>query len=222
MTISLVRVWRAGPPRSFLALSARTWHGSHAIHDADVMVVDIPGDIESDGAVVDDLAVLLERSPCDVALLEGSPPRPFDRGIAVLFSGGDHDWAAAELGAWLAAGAAARLQLVGARGVHRDDSADASRLLASASIAIQQVIGIDVEPTLADPGPEGLLTAVGSGGATVVGLSPRWRREGLGVSRRALLATGAPTLIVHRGPRPGGLAPRETLTRFTWTIAAAS
>ena len=191
-------------------------------HDADVMVVDTPEDIESDGAVVHGLAVLLERSPCDVAMLAGSTPSAFDRGITVLFSGGDHDWAAAELGAWLAAGAAASLRLVGARGVHRDGGADTSRLLASASIAIQQFVGIDVEPTLADPGPEGLVAAVGSGGVTVVGLSPRWRREGLGVSRRALLATGTPTLIVHRGPRPGGLAPRERLTRFTWTIAAES
>ena len=38
-------------------------------------------------------------------------------------------------------------------------------------------------------------------------------------SRRALLAAGSPTLVVHRGARPGGLAPREQLTRFTWTIA---
>jgi hypothetical protein len=53
-----------------------------------------------------------------------------------------------------------------------------------------------------------------------VGLSPRWRQEGLGASRRALLAAGSPTLVVHRGARPGGLAPREKLTRFTWTIAS--
>ena len=97
--------------------------------------------------------------------------------------------------------------------------ADASRLLASASIAIQQVVGVDVEPVLADAGPDGLVAAAGSAGVVVVGLSPRWRREGLGESRRALLAAGSPTLVVHRGARPGGLAPREQLTRFTWTIA---
>ena len=134
-----------------------------------------------------------------------------------LFAGGEHDWAAAELGAWLAAGASARLQLVGVRG---RDGSDASRLLASASIAIQQVVGVDVEPVLADAGPDGLVAAAGSAGVVVVGLSPRWRREGLGESRRALLAAASPTILVHRGARPGGLAPREQLTRFTWTIAA--
>jgi DNA-binding SARP family transcriptional activator len=194
-----------GPDMARLALT----------HDADVMVVDGREEIAPDGTISESLALLLERSPCDVAVLAGSAPLPFADGVAVLFAGGDHDWAAAELGAWLAAGASARLQLIGVRG--RDG--DASRLLASASIAIQQVVGIDVEPVLADAGPDGLVAAAGSAGVAVVGLSPRWRREGLGASRRTLLAATAPTLVVHRGARPGGLAPREQLTRFTWTIA---
>ena len=186
-------------------------------HDADVVVVDAPEEVESSGTVPDELARLLTRSPCDVALLAGSAPFPFERGVAVLFGGGDHDWAAAELGAWLAAGTSAQLRLIGVRG---SQGSDASRLLASASIAIQQLVGIDVEPALADPGPDGLVAAVQSAGMTVVGLSPRWRQDGLGASRRALLASGSPTLVVHRGARPGGLAPREKLTRFTWTIAS--
>jgi DNA-binding SARP family transcriptional activator len=186
-------------------------------HDADVMVVDAPGGLGLEGSIRDDLALLLERSPCDVALVAGEAPLPFADGIAVLFAGGDHDWAAAELGAWLAAGARAPLRLIGVRG---RDGGDASRLLASASIAIQQVVGIDVEPVLADAGPGGLVAAAGAVGVAVVGLSPRWRHEGLGASRRALLETGSPALVVHRGARPGGLAPREQLTRFTWTLAA--
>jgi hypothetical protein len=37
--------------------------------------------------------------------------------------------------------------------------------------------------------------------------------------RRALVKhTAPPTLLVHRGPRPGGLAPRGSRTRFTWSI----
>ena len=168
-----------------------------------------------DGAISESLALLLERSPCDVAVLAGSAPLPVADGIAVLFAGGDHDWAAAELGAWLAAGVPARLQLVGVRS---HDGGDASRLLASASIAIQQVVGIDVEPVLADAGPEGAATAAGAAGVAVAGVLG-WRQEGLGPSRRTLLAAGPPTLVVHRGARPGGLAPREQLTRFTWTIA---
>ena len=31
---------------------------------------------------------------------------------------------------------------------------------------------------------------------------------------------GVPTLFVRRGLRPGGVAPNETLTRFTWTLAS--
>ncbi len=185
-------------------------------HDADVMVVDGREEIASDGSISEHLALLLERSPCDVAVLAGSASLRFADGIAVLFAGADHDWAAAELGAWLAAGGSSPLQLIGVRG---RDGADASRLLASASIAVQQVVGIDVEPVLADAGPEGLAAAAASAGVAVVGLSPRWRREGLGAARRSRLAAGLPTLVVHRGARPGGLAPREQLTRFTWTIA---
>ena len=55
----------------------------------------------------------------------------------------------------------------------------------------------------------------------VVGLTERWQREGLGDVRATLAATGdAPVVLVRRGLRPGGLAPRSGLTRFTWTIKA--
>jgi hypothetical protein len=30
----------------------------------------------------------------------------------------------------------------------------------------------------------------------------------------------APTVLVRRGPRPGGLAPREAPTRFGWSLTA--
>ena len=190
-------------------------------HEADVTVVDAPPDLARDGSVPDTIAILLDRSPCDVALLTGSEPPSFGSGVSVLFGGGDHDWAAAELGAWLAAGAGVPLRLVGARGTGRDAPGDASRLLASASIAIQRVVGVEVDPVLADPGPSGVVAAAGSTGAVVVGFSPRWRREGLGATRRALIAAGTPALIVHRGARPGGLAPRDRLTRFTWSLAGA-
>jgi hypothetical protein len=52
-----------------------------------------------------------------------------------------------------------------------------------------------------------------------VGISPRWRREGIGATRRALVRRARPpVLLVHGGPRPGGLAPRESRTRFSWSI----
>jgi hypothetical protein len=28
-------------------------------------------------------------------------------------------------------------------------------------------------------------------------------------------------VLVHRGPRPGGLAPHESRTRFSWSIEAS-
>ena len=55
---------------------------------------------------------------------------------------------------------------------------------------------------------------------TVVGLSDRWRKDGLGPTRGALAASGHPTLLVRKGLRPGGLAPAENLTRFTWSLRA--
>jgi hypothetical protein len=55
----------------------------------------------------------------------------------------------------------------------------------------------------------------------VVGLSERWRSEGIGEVRRAVAAgAGVPTLFVRRGLRPSGVAPDETLTRFTWTLGS--
>jgi DNA-binding SARP family transcriptional activator len=186
-------------------------------HEADAAVLDASRDLTRDGPLPEAIADMLERCPCDVALLAAPAPPALENGVSVIFGGGDHDWAAAELGAGLAAGAGVPLRLIGARGT----GGDASRLLASASIAIQRVVGVDADPVLVDAGPRGVVEAAGASGAVVAGLSPRWRGEGLGETRRALIATGTPTLIVHRGTRPGGLAPRERLTRFTWSLAGA-
>jgi hypothetical protein len=52
-----------------------------------------------------------------------------------------------------------------------------------------------------------------------VGISPRWRVEGIGAVRRVLVrGAQPPVLLVHRGLRPGALAPNESRTRFTWTL----
>jgi len=97
---------------------------------------------------------------------------------------------------------------------------DASRALASASLAVQRVFGVAAEPVLlAAAAPEVLAAAEGAA-VVVVGLPERWRRSGLGRVRGALAVDARPPLLlVRRGLRPGGLAPRESLTRFTWTIA---
>ena len=73
-------------------------------------------------------------------------------------------------------------------------------------------------PQLVAPGAEPLLEAVAGAAAIVVGLSPRWRADGLGSVRRALAeGAAAPLLFVHRGLRPSGLAPASATTRFSWT-----
>jgi len=68
-----------------------------------------------------------------------------------------------------------------------------------------------------------VLAAAEEAAVVVVGLPERGRPAGLGRVRSALAAEAStPTLFVRHGLRPGGLAPRESLTRFTWTLAPGS
>jgi hypothetical protein len=77
------------------------------------------------------------------------------------------------------------------------------------------------EPVLVPPGEEGVLEAAGNARLLVIGLSDRWRTEGIGPVRLAVAADArAPTLFVRRGLRPSGIAPSETMTRFTWSLAS--
>jgi DNA-binding SARP family transcriptional activator len=165
---------------------------------------------------------VLRASPADVAVLVPGR-RPFDPGrpVYVPFGAAQHDWAALELGSWLARGSGASLRVLGALSdSSRSDGRDASRMLADASLLVQQFAGVVAEPLLTAPGPDELLQAAGGAGILVVGLSERWPSEGLG-ELRSRLAAGAPApiLFVRRGVRPGGLAPTETRTRFTWSLA---
>jgi hypothetical protein len=133
----------------------------------------------------------------------------------VPFAGTEHDWSAIELGAWVAGAWGVSLRLAGPA---VQGGRDASRLLASASLAIQRALGIAAEPLLVEPGLESLAAAAGEAAIAVVGLSDRWRKEGLGPTRGALVRSGRPTLLVRKGLRPGGLAAAENLTRFTWSL----
>ena len=179
--------------------------------DAELVVVDAPARLLEDGRLLE----LLDDAPCDVAVLVGGELRAGP--VLVPFAGADHDWAAVELGAWQARARSARLVLAGSS--LGGGGRDASRLLASASLAVQRALGIDAVPLLVDPSPQSLVEAADDAGLVVVGLSDRWRREGIGRTRTALAASPRqPTLLVRRGLRPGGLAPRSAETRFTWTI----
>ena len=140
-----------------------------------------------------------------------------DKPVIVPFGGAEHDWAALELGAWIAAANGAPLKLLGSAGT-TDEGRDATRLLGNASLVVQQFAGIPAAPLIADPGPEGLIAAAGGAGLLVVGLSDRWRKEGLGATRSEIARSApAPVLFVRRGLRPGALAPRGDVTRFTWS-----
>jgi DNA-binding SARP family transcriptional activator len=187
-------------------------------YDAELVLVDARSDLEAE-RLPDDLAVLLDRSPADVGIVAGAEiDWRQGAGVFVPFGGGEHDWAALELGSWLAVATFSPLGLVGTRADPSRGQRDASRLLADASLAVQRVVGISSGPLLAEASQEGLVSAVDAATLVVLGISPRWRREGIGSAGRALVRAARPILLVHRGPRPGGLAPRESRTSFTWSI----
>lgn len=165
----------------------------------------------------DELAALLDRSAADVGIVTGAPRVSGE--IFVPFGGGEHDWAALELATWLAAAAGTELVLVGTGADRHSGRRDASRLLAHAALAAQRLGGVSTRPLLAPPSPDGLRNAVESASAVIIGLAESWRSTGIGDARRALVGAGAPLVIIHRGPRPGGLAPKENRTRFSWTLA---
>jgi DNA-binding SARP family transcriptional activator len=182
---------------------------SAAEQDVDLLLIDAPAGLLDDR----DLAAVLGGAPCDVAVLVGGELGPGP--VLVPFTGAEHDWSAIEIGAWLAGAQDVPLRLAGPGKGPRD----ASRLLADASLAVQRALGVAAEPHLVEPDAGDLVRAAREAALVVSGLSDRWRDDGLGPVRSALAAQARPpVLLVRRGLRPGGLAPPESYTRFTWTI----
>jgi DNA-binding SARP family transcriptional activator len=180
---------------------------------ADFVLVDGAGTPDAD------LEAILAQAQCDVGILLHGDQRRSAGPVVTPFGGAEHDWSAIEIAAWLAQSLGTVLRLLGAEADPTEGRRDASRLLARASLLVQQVIGITTEPMLVRVGEEGVLEASKDAQLLVVGLSERWRTEGIGRTRLALAAeASAPTLFVRRGVRPGGVAPAQTLTRFTWTL----
>jgi len=188
-----------------------------AQQDVDLLLMDAGGaPLEGEAGVV------LAQASCDVALLvdAGGPLRPGP--VIVPFGGAHHDWAALELGTAVAAATGASLRLIGAASDDRADGRDASRLLADASLIVQRRAGVVAEPLLARPGRAGVFALAAGAGLLVVGLSDRWREDGLGAIRSRLAATPpAPTVLVRRGAARAGLAPDDPRTRFRWSLTAA-
>jgi hypothetical protein len=69
-------------------------------YDVELVLLDLSSGLE-DEQLPSELAAVLERSPADVAVLTG-PVGAGGNGVFVPFGGGEHDWAALELGARLA------------------------------------------------------------------------------------------------------------------------
>jgi hypothetical protein len=189
-------------------------------YDVDVVLLDAaPGLLET-GHPDEDLAAVLERAPCDVAVL-GRGEMAAAGPVVTPFGGVEHDWSAIEVAAWLAQSLETTLRLLGTEADPAIERRDASRLLSRASMLVQQVVGIVTEPVLVPPGERGVLNASRDARLLVVGLSDRWRTEGIGRARLAVAThVEVPTLFVRRGLRPSGVAPNESITRFTWTIGS--
>jgi nucleotide-binding universal stress UspA family protein len=159
-----------------------------------------------------DVAVLVARESAEISLGPDSP-------VLVPFGGAEHDWAALELGSWLAASSDAPLKLLGAAG-QTDEPASVTRMLADAGLLVQRATGVATEPLVVSGGRDGIVSAATGAGLLVLGLSDSWRREGLGPTRSEIAkAAPAPVLFVRRGTREGVFAPKSNLTQFKWSMA---
>jgi Kef-type K+ transport system membrane component KefB len=193
--------------------------------EVDLLLMDGRRPLLGGGVPRGDVGVVLQEAECDVAVLVAATDQSVlpdaERGVLVPFGGAEHDWAALELGAWIASRTGATLRMLGAAG-EGDEPTRVTRLLGDASLLVQQYAGISAEPVVAAPGREGIVEAASGSGLLVIGLSDRWKQEGLGPTRSEIArAAPAPTIFVRRGLRPGALAPRGNETRFTWSSPGA-
>jgi hypothetical protein len=192
--------------------------------DVVLVLVGAVGRVEEDGSLDPDLAALLGRAPCDAAVLVGAPPASdaeLAAPVLVPFGGSEHEWAAAEMGAWIAKAEGRPLRLAGTAAAAAAGKRDASRLLASVALLVQHVADVDAEPALAPPG--GLAALAADARIVLMGLPDRWEQRGIGRTRTELARQpSAPVALVRGGVRPGVLAQAEGLTRFTWTVTPAS
>jgi DNA-binding SARP family transcriptional activator len=184
---------------------------------ADLVLAEAPPGVTDGDAMPEPLVTLLRQAPCDVGLLT-TAARATAGPVVTPFGGAEHDWSAIELAAWLASSLGTSLRLLGTEADPALGRRDASRLLARASLLVQQVVGIVTEPRLIQPGEAGVVEAAANARLLVVGLSDRWRQEGIGTVRAAIAAAAsAPVLFVRAGSKHRGIAPSPTMTRFTWT-----
>ncbi len=189
----------------------------------DLVLTDGRRRLIGEGVPLGDVGELMEHAASDVAVLVAKEDDAIELGphapVVVPFGGAEHDWAALEIGSWLASASGAPLKLLGAAG-QTDEGKSVTRMLADAGLLVQQGTGIATEPLVVAGGRDGIVEAATGAGLLVLGLSDRWRHEGLGTTRSAIAKSApAPVLFVKRGTRPGLFAPRENVTQFRWSMA---
>ena len=189
----------------------------------DLILIEARRRLIGEGVPLGEVSALLENAACDVAVLIARESDEIslgpDRPVLVPFGGAEHDWAALELGSWIASSTGAPVRLLGAAG-QSDEGKSVTRMLADAGLLVQQGTGVSTEPLVVTGGREGIVAAAAGAGLLVVGLSDRWRRDGLGPTRSEIAkAAPAPVLFVRRGSRPGLFAARDSATQFKWSMA---
>ncbi len=192
----------------------------------DLVIIEGRRRLIGEGVPLGEVGKLLEKAPCDAAVLVARENVPIELGaeapVLVPFGGAEHDWAALELGSWLAASTGAPLKMLGAAG-QTEDSKSVTRMLADAGLLVQRATGIETEPLVMAGGSTGITSAAASAGLLVIGLSDRWRQEGLGPIRSEIAkSAAAPVLFVRRGTRPGMFASKDDVTQFKWSMAGVS
>ena len=195
--------------------------------EVDLLLLDGRRPLLGDAVPRGDVGTVLRDAECDVAVLvarEGAPERPdADHPVVVPFGGAEHDWAALELGAWIASATGAPLKMLGATG-DTEERTRVTRLLGDAGLLVQQYAGIPAEPVVAEPGRAGVLEAAEGAGLLVIGLSERWRQEGLGPTRvgdRPLGSRGDRSSCAGAGAR-ARLPRRPTSRASRWSSVSPS
>jgi nucleotide-binding universal stress UspA family protein len=89
-----------------------------------------------------------------------------------------------------------------------------------ASLVIQRTVGVIPQPVMITSGTAGVVHSARDAHMIVLGVSTRYRSEGLGPIREAIVReAGVPTLVVRQGRRPGLFASPDRLTQFRWSIS---
>jgi DNA-binding SARP family transcriptional activator len=160
--------------------------------------------------------------PCDLGVAPASDgfarPGPARAPVVVPFGAAEHDWGALELAAWMARARGARLRILG--GMDDGNSARASSRLAMAALIVQRFVGVETTTALIRPGAEGIVDSADGAGLLVLPASANEPDVG-GTRRQIAEDAPCPTIVLWQGARPSGLAPADTVTRFSWSVRAS-